>query len=220
MDNKNNISADATNVPLNSILNQYRKTDEPEIEEIELGHDGTYEIVGSAPVSGSTTYTLETIDKTTETEKTVNAVVKVIEQYNREYNLNLPTKLDDIKELIQCIATREQRDLYVVVLSEAADRIILGTVTSALITISSLMAQLTSDAAIQIMTLEQKVGIMDRLMLYLGQLLDIQTKLGIDNPRLAMKNALRNNEDAHTSTKERMNVEEIDKIIAAIKKRV
>lgn len=216
MDNKR-ISADATNVPLNHILNQYKRVDDPVVEEIELGQDGTYEIIGSSPSMSS--YSLETIDKTSETEKTVNAVTKVIEQYNKEYNLDLPTKLDDIKELIQCIATREQRDLYVVVLSEAADRIILGTVTSALITISSLMSQLTSDAMIQTMNLEQKVGIMDRLMIYLGQLLDIQQKLGIDNPRLAMKNALRNNEDSASGTKEKMNVEEIDKILAAIKRR-
>jgi hypothetical protein len=217
MSNKS-ISADATNVPLNSILDQYRKRTD---DDIELVAGETYELIDDAlPMTTiSSGYSLETIDKTTDTEKTVNAVVKVIEQYNRDYNLALPTKLDDIKELIQCIATREQRDLYVVVLSEAADRIILGTVTSALITVSSLMGQLTSDQAIAIMTLEQKVGIMDRLLIYLEKLLEIQKTLGIDNPRLAMKNALRNNEDSRSGTRERMDVEKIDQIIAAIKNR-
>lgn len=204
-----NYTVDATDVPLSAVLSQHKS----HFEEVE--YDEYDQVVPSTPGM----YSIEVANTESETEATANAVVKVIEQYNKEFGIQLPTKLDDIKELITMIASREARDLYVVALSEAADRIILGTVTSTLITVSSLIGQLTSDASINGMTLVEKVGVLDRLMQYLTQLLEIQGKLGIDNPRLAMKSAMRKNKDSSSGTKESMNIKEIDTIISELKTR-
>lgn len=202
------ISADATNVPLESVLDELR-TDTHE----------DAEVVYPEVIDCADGYSLSVTNKESEKEKTIESIGKIVEEYNKKYHLTLPTRFDDIKELISCIATRDQRDLYVVVLSEAADRIILATVTVALTTVATLMSQLTNQSLLNNATLEERVGIMDRMIMYLEKLLDIQEKLGIKNPQLAMKSAIRGNKDASTGTKESIDIPKIDSIIDAIKTR-
>lgn len=213
---KNKISADATNIPLDSILDAYQSPSEPEtytpVEEL----DSSIEVYGKS----ENAYAIEVEHKEDDTAKTVEAVVAVIEEYNVKYGLKLPTSINNIREIIKSIASKVQRDVYAVALSEAADRIILATTGNMLVTIGAMVQELSEEQASGIMTLEQRVGILDRFMIYTEKMLDIRDRLKVDNPRIAIEAAIRNDKYENGGGRgDDIDIAKIDDIIGRIHNR-
>lgn len=219
-----NFSADVTKKPIDPMLDQFiDPTKLDTYEESESSEFAEVEVVSESALVETTSpgksYQIGVVDKTPEVDKTVDAVVSVIEEYNVKYGVELPTTIDDIRSIITEIASKSQRDLYSVVLSEVADRIILATTGSLLVTISSMVQELSLKQGSGTMELPARIAIMDRFMIYIEKLLDIRDRLAVDNPRIAIEAAKRNNKYEESGTRENIDIEKIDNIIDILKNR-
>jgi hypothetical protein len=189
------LKTDATNTPLQELLDQYKDHSKTPAEEII--EDATVEVMedtSSHPTiinnSQTVIFTEDGISKS-KAEETVNAIVSVIEEYNQKYNLTLPTEIDDVKKIIYGIASRRDRDMYAVALSEVADRVTLATVTSLLITISTLCEQLSSQAFLNALTVQERVAILREFLDYIMKLNEIRESLKVQNPDIEIRNAIK-----------------------------
>jgi hypothetical protein len=81
--------------------------------------------------------------------------------------------------------------MYAVALSEVADRVTLATVTSLLITISTLCEQLSSQAFLNALTVQERVAILREFLDYIMKLNEIRESLKVQNPDIEIRNAIK-----------------------------
>lgn len=203
--------ANATDKPLSTLLNQFvDPSATPDDQNCEFAE---VDELPSAPSIVNQNLTINIVQD--ETQAAVDAVVSVIEEYNVKFGVQLPTKIDDIKAIIHGIASKADRDMYVVALSEIADRVTLATVTSLLITITTLTEQLSSQAFLNTLTVAERVAILREFLDYIMKLNDIRKELNVGNPTIEMKNAVKSAKqgDAQGKTVDSSKIDQILEIL-------
>lgn len=218
------LKTDATNSPLQELLDQYIDPSKKKTSDEDIIEDAQVEVVesgkGSPTIIQQNNQTVIYSDEAanhSKAQETVDAIVSVINEYNEEFGINLPTDIGDVKKIIYGIASKADRDMYVVALSEIADRVTLATVTSLLITISTLCEQLSSQAFLNALTVQERVAILREFLDYIVKLTEIKKSLEVGNPIIEMKNAIRSSRQGGNAGGK--DSKKIDEILEILKKK-
>lgn len=212
------LKTDATNLPLEELLKQYKDPSKSKDDDIIEYADAEVVSPGSQVNIQQNNHTViysDTAANVTKAQETVDAIVSVINEYNEAFGINLPTEIGDIKKIIYGIASKADRDMYVVALSEVADRVTLATVTSLLVTISTLTEQLSSQAFLNALTVQERVAILREFLDYIMKLNEIRESLKVNNPIIEMKNAIKSSKQNQSGSSQ--DSKKIDEILDFIR---